>query len=131
MKLFFKRNKKKSEDFISPRQELKESSKSSIRNLFDGSLLSHKNVISQLPFMLFLTFLGLLYISNHYKYEREYRKMEKLKKIVSEHRFQSVDVAAELMKMNRQSSISKRVKDAGLDLEELRGPVIKINLKEE
>src|SRR5512145_1854648 len=50
-----------------------------IRELLDGTILVRENVLRQLPFVLFLTFLGIIYIGNRFHAERMVRKISEMK----------------------------------------------------
>ncbi|MCD6333695.1 MAG: hypothetical protein J7L89_10535, partial [Bacteroidales bacterium] len=63
-----KRTKKKKEQgFVSPRQELRESTRLNAKDLLGGGVLSRDVVIRQIPFILFLFFMLLFYIANQYR----------------------------------------------------------------
>jgi len=120
---------RKEDDFINPREEIKESPFINLRGFIDGSLLSHDMVFKQLPFLFFLTVLGLFYIGLHYENQKTYKKMVKVKKEVSELRFKHIEYGINLMKMNRLSEIEQRVKNSGLDIRPLSGQVTKIKIE--
>lgn len=90
----------------------------SFKQIIDGSLLTRKSVIRQLPFILFLTLLAVLYIANRYNAMRITRQVNELQAEIRELRARSITLAAELMNMSRQSQVAKMVKEKGLDLKE-------------
>lgn len=90
----------------------------SFRQIIDGSLLTRQAVLRQLPFILFLTLLAVLYIANRYNAMRMTRQVNELQTEIRELRARSITIAAELMNISRQSQVAKMVQEKGLDLKE-------------
>jgi cell division protein FtsL len=105
-------------------ESLKENS--ILRSLVDGTLLTRKNVLSQMPFVIFLVMLSLLYISNRYHAESLRNKQEVYREEINELRSQAVYISSELMKLSRQTEVAKVVEDKGLRLKESIEPPKKI-----
>ena len=122
--------KKKYKDFISPKEEIKESPSGSFKDIISGSVLSKDVVVHHIPFILFIAALGIYYIGNRYQSERVYKDMVSLEKELKELRFESITTASALMYMSKQSEVVKRVNREGLDLIESTEPPIKIYLEE-
>ena len=122
MKLF-----SKAKDFISPNEELKETLESSVKELLDGRILADKVIRRNIAFILFLTFLGIVYIANGYATEKLYMKKVNMEKELSELRFESITTASELMRISVPSEVEKRIREAGLDLVQSKEPPTKIN----
>lgn len=120
---------KKSIEFIDEQKEQTESKRKSVRGLIDGSLLTREVVIKQLPYIIFLTLLVLIYIGNRYHAEKVVRKTVELQNEVRELRSEAITTSAELMFISKQSEVSKLVKRKNLELEELEKPpkIIEIN----
>lgn len=97
-----------------------------LKGLKDGSLLTRKSVTKQLPFLLFLAFIGVLYISNRYHAEKLRRENQTLKLELGELRAHALYTSSELMKMGRQTEVADVVKKYGLDLKESLVPPKKI-----
>lgn len=121
MKLF-----SKTKDFISPKEELKESVGTSVKELLDGRILADKVIRRNIVFILFLTFLGIFYIANGYSTEKLYKDKMAMSLKVRDLRFKSITIAADLMSKSKQSEVKKRVKAEGLALEESKEPPVKI-----
>ena len=66
--------KKKVKDFVPPLQEQKEVLGDSMKELLDGRLLADTVLRKNIGFILFLTFLGIVYIANGYATEKLYMK---------------------------------------------------------
>ena len=113
--------KKKVKDFVPPLQEQKEVLGDSMKELLDGRLLADTVLRKNIGFILFLTFLGIVYIANGYATEKLYMKE------LSELRFESITTASELMRISVPSEVEKRIREAGLDLVQSKEPPTKIN----
>jgi len=100
-----------------------------LRGVIDGSLLTRKSVVQQFPFVLFLVFLGLIYIGNRYHADSIRRDREVLRLEINELRSEAVFVSAELMKISRQTEVAEEVRKKGLELEESVNPPKKILIK--
>jgi len=122
------RFRKKNIDFVEESTEQNELKKGSFKSLLDGSLLTRKRVIRQLPFILFLTFLAIIYIGNRYHAEKIVRKTVVLQNEIKELRAEAITTASELMFISKQSEVSKLVKQNNLKLEESVEPPTKINI---
>jgi len=83
--------------------------------------------------ILLLMIFGMLItvISVKYKSERVIREMTALEDSLIDMRSRSISIAAEVMKLSRQSVIIDRVKKSGLDLETSKEPPRKIYVDKE
>lgn len=115
-------NKNKDIEFISQDQEKKEIKGLSFRELLDGSILTRKIVVKQLPFILFLTLLALVYIANRYHAERLFRRVNELETEVENLRAEQITTTARLMNMSRPSEVTRMVEEKNLGLKELTQP---------
>lgn len=116
------KDEKENIEFIDLEQEKKEIRSFSLRDLLDGSILTRSIVVKQLPFILFLTFLAVIYISNRYQAERIFRKVSEIQVEVQNLRAEQITTTAKLMNMSKPSSVAKLVNDKGLGLKELSKP---------
>lgn len=127
------RNQELSEDVqeeISESVEEKvEETRSFLRDLFSPSRLSSYLVARNLPFIAFLAFLALLYISNRHMAERTVRQIDRLGREVKELSWDYKSLSAELMKLTTQSEIAKRADTLGL--KERTEPPIKLEVLKE
>jgi cell division protein FtsL len=126
----FKRNKKTNKEFIPTRQEIKESSKFSVKDLLGGNVLSKEVVTRQIPFLLFVTIAILLYIFNQYRGENVMRQIMSLEKQVREMHAESVSTAFDLQELSKQSEVTRMVTEQGLPLLEAKTPPYKIAMDE-
>ncbi len=124
-----KRNKKEQKEFISPRQEIRESRKITAKELLGGGVLSREVVIRQIPFVLFLFAILLLYIANQYRGDKVMKEIIEVEKRLKELRTESVSTAFELMEKSKQTRVIKLVEEKGLDLQEAMDPPVTIEVK--
>jgi len=123
-------SKNKNIEFIDQQAEQKEYKKSSsIKDVIDGSFLNSKNFIGQLPFILFLTFLAILYIANRYHAEKVVRETSKIRSEVKELRAEAITITSKLMNISKQSAVARLVNERGLELKESTEPPIVIKKK--
>ena len=104
-----------------PKKAKKSFANAYIKPLLDGSFLSKESSTKELPFMAFLLFLIIIFISNTFWAQGTIRKINKYKEEVKELRIKSISIKAKLMDNTRQSHIAEKVKNLGLN-ESLKPP---------
>jgi hypothetical protein len=114
--------------------EIKENKKKRIstknfKSILGGTVLASEQVIKQLPFVVFLAFLGIGLITNRYWTEKTIRRMEMVRDSLKEYKAESVIHETELMYINRPSEVAKRVVERKIDLIEPIEPAKKIKVK--
>ena len=117
-------------EFIEDQSSQKEARRSSFRNFIDGTVLTREVVIKQLPYVVFVVFLALIYIGNRYHAEKVVRETVNLQNEVKELRSEAITTSAKLMSRSRQSEVIRLVKENDLGLEELVEPPNKVIIKE-
>ena len=117
---------KKSEEFVDSQQEKSELKITSVRDLLTGAILTRAAVLRQLPFILFLVFMAIAWITNRYHAEKITRRNIELQEELNELRAQYTSTASELMFLSRQSQVQRLVDENGLGLKESRIPPKKI-----
>ena len=115
-------------EFVDQKIEQKEIRRGSIWDVFDGSVLTRDRVVRQLPFVLFITFLIILYIGNRYHAEKMIRQSLELQTEMRELRARAISTASELEFISRQSEVVKLVGRRGLELQEAVEPPVKIGV---
>ncbi len=85
-----------------------------IKGILEGSFLVREKVIGLLPFLIFLTGIGLLYIFNSNYANRTIITISKTKKQIEEQRFEYINTKSKLMQTTRQTEIAKRLQYSGL-----------------
>jgi cell division protein FtsL len=116
-------------EFVEEKESQTPGGSSVMRGLVDGSLLTRKAVVKQLPFIFFLVFIGLIYISNRYHADMLRKKIDVLRVETSELRSKAIFVSSELMKLSRQTEVADEVGKNGLELKESMEPPKKIVVK--
>lgn len=71
-------------------------------------------VMDNLPFMVFIAFLAIIYIANSRFAERKVRDIQTLRREVRELNYEYMSIKSELMQSSMQSEVSKKVKHIGL-----------------
>lgn len=85
-----------------------------VKSILEGSFLVRDKVIGLLPFLIFLTGIGVLYIFNSNYANRTIITIGKTKKQIEEQRFEYINTKSKLMQTTRQSEIAKRLQSSGL-----------------
>jgi hypothetical protein len=97
-----------------------------VKEIIDGTFLVRENVIRQLPYLLFMTFLGVVYIGNRFHAEHMVREISNLKIEVSNLRAEQITTTSELMNISRPSEVAALVESKGLGLKESLEPPKKL-----
>ncbi|KAA3643628.1 MAG: hypothetical protein DWP98_13030 [Bacteroidetes bacterium] len=101
---------------------------SNFKSLLSGSFLSKEQVTGSLPFIFFLTFLGICYIANGYQTEKVIRDLYNTNNELKELRSEYITTKSDLMYISKQSQVARAT--AGFGLKELTSPPKKIVLTE-
>lgn len=86
----------------------------SFLNIFSGNFLSKDYVVLQLPFLLFLTIVGLGYIANGYYAEKSVREISRINTELKELKSEYIIAKSELVFMSKQSEVARAVIPLGL-----------------
>lgn len=84
------------------------------KSVLGGDFLTTDTSIRQLPFLLFIMFLGILYIANVYYAEANTRDISNIKKEIKELRFEHISTKSKLMQLSKQSELVKLLKAQGI-----------------
>jgi hypothetical protein len=87
----------------------------------------YETVIRNLPFVFFISAIGIIYIANAHYAEKSIREMNEIEKEMNEMRWEYMTTKSELEYMSKQSEIARMVEPSGL--KELREPPKKIVVK--
>lgn len=82
--------------------------------LFTEGVVSKEAATEMLPFILFLSFLGMVYIGNRHFAENNIRKIEKMRKEVTELSAEYKVLKAELMLKSTKTEVAKQADTLGL-----------------
>ena len=92
--------------------------------LLTGSFLSKENVVGALPFIFFLTFLGICYIANGYRTQKVVINLHRTNNSLKELRSEYITTKSDLMIISKQSKVAEATSEMGL--RELTSPPKKI-----
>ena len=101
----------------------------SLANIFSGNFLSKDNVVGLVPFIFFLTFIGILYIANGYYAEKVVRDLYKTGNDVKELRSEYITIKSDLNFKSKQSQVAQATEQ--LEIYESTIPPTKIIVDEE
>lgn len=113
----------------SDKKEKKEKKQNALAALLTGNMLTQDNVVRNLPFMLFLAALGLVYIANGYLAESLVRRISETQVEIKELRSEQISIKSELNNTIIESELKKIIADRGMGLEESFDPPKKIEVK--
>ncbi|HMN90281.1 MAG TPA: FtsL-like putative cell division protein [Saprospiraceae bacterium] len=88
--------------------------KRGISKYLELSYWSEDLILKNLPFVLFLGFLALIYIANAHFAERNVRRIQTLQKEIKELRWHHRSLQADIMFRSKRSQMQQKVKDQGL-----------------
>lgn len=97
-----------------------------MKELIDGTILVREDIKKQLPYILFLTFLGIIYIGNRFYAEKIVRQISDTKTEVTNLRAEQITTTAELMNISRPSEVTELIRERNLGLVESLEPPIKL-----
>lgn len=79
----------------------------SLASVFSGNFLSSDNVVKSLPFIFFLTFLGILYIANGYYAQRTVRDLHTVGNELKVLRSEYITLKSDLNYNSKQSQVAQ------------------------
>jgi hypothetical protein len=97
-----------------------------IKELLSGIIVSDVIILNNIWYIIMLTVLLAIYISNRFHAEKITRETSRLSREVRDLRAEALSTSANLMAISRQSEVYRMVKEKGLGLEELKTPAYKI-----
>jgi cell division protein FtsL len=118
--------KKDKVEFIDTNIEKEEITGFTLKGIIDGSILTVSSFVKQVPFILYLVLLTIIYIGNRYHAERVFRNMINLKDEVRDLRAEEITAASELMNLSKPSKVQDLIDQKGLGLKEPTRPPYKI-----
>lgn len=101
----------------------------SLQSILGGGFLANKKTAENLPFLLFLALLAVIYIGNSYYAEKNIRKIERLQKELKELRYEHIHTKSKLMSKSRMSEVADGLSEEGI--KESRTPPGKIKAENE
>jgi hypothetical protein len=111
-------------------QEKKPSSPNFFVSLISGNFLAKENVVNSLPFVFYLTLLGILYIANGYNAEKLVRELDHVNDDLKELRSEYITIKSDLNYESKQSQVAEKTETFGV-MESIVPPTkIKLSKKE-
>jgi len=114
---------------MSQKEKRNESKSNPIAALLSGRLLTQDAVIKHLPFLLFVAFIGLVYIANGYLAESSVRKIKRTQQEIKELRSEQISMKSELNNTIIESELMKIIQQRNMGLDESYDPPKKIVLQ--
>jgi len=114
---------------MSQKENKNESKGNPIAALLSGRLLTQDAVIKHLPFLLFIAFIGLVYIANGYLAESSVRKINRTQQEIKELRSEQISMKSELNNTIIESELMKIIQERNMGLDESYDPPKKIVLE--
>ena len=102
----------------------------SLSSIFSGNFLNKDNVVSSLPYVFFLTLLGILYIANGYYSEKTVRDLYKVGTELKELRSEYITTKSDFNFKSKQSQVAEATVDFGIKESIIPPSKIVINKKE-
>lgn len=97
-----------------------------VADLLNGNILTRDSFLDHLPYLLFLAFLSLVYISNGFLAEQNIRNLNKINTEIKELRSEYITIKSELMYKSKQSELAKIISEREMGLLESFEPPKKI-----
>jgi hypothetical protein len=104
--------KPESQPEIKPEGKKKRGNK--LRWVLDGTFLTRKKMIDQLPFLLIITLMGMAYIFNSNYADKTIIQISRTKSELEELRFNYINTKSKLMQGTRQSELVHRLEARGV-----------------
>jgi hypothetical protein len=95
-------------------RKIRTTSARSLQSILGGGFLTREDTSRHFPFLLFLAFIGLVYIGNSYYAEKNIRKIERLQREVKELRYEHIYVKSLRVSKSRQSEIARDLSGKGI-----------------
>lgn len=95
-----------------------------LQSILGGGFLANKKTLANLPFVLYLAFLAIIYIGNSFYAEKNIRHIEKLQRELKELRYEHIFLRSKVMSESRQSAVAESLQEQGI--KESRVPPKKI-----
>lgn len=104
----------------------KQQVKATVRGLVNGSIVASDIVRKQIPFIIVIFILGLIYISNRFHAEEIFRETEETQKQIENLRAEKIEIQSNLMTNSRRRQVKDMLEDKGSTLQDADQPPRKI-----
>ena len=93
-----------------------------LKTIIDGTFLTKKLLVKNIPFILLLVFIAFFYITNRNQAEKKINDISKQKKEIRDLRSSSIIIASELMLISKQTEVFREIQERNLGLIEATEP---------
>lgn len=83
-------------------------------SIISGNFLAKENVVKSLPFVFYLTLLGILYIANGYNAEKLVRELDDVNDELKELRSEYITIKSDLNFESKQSQVAEKTEKFGV-----------------
>ncbi len=83
-------------------------------SFLDGSVLTNKVVVKNIPFLLFITVIAILYITNSANAEKNRRESARISEELKELRYKYISTKSSVMYLSNPSQISLKLMETGI-----------------
>lgn len=98
----------------------------SFKRFIDGRFLTEDSVSRQLPLLVLIVLLIIIFISNSYSGMRQLTEIERLKDRLKDVKYENLIIATELTSSSRQSQVEALLKMKDMDLSAPTAPAFEI-----
>lgn len=92
-----------------PNNKQKEASHISLRSILGGEILVHSFLRRQVYLLILIVILTILYIDNRYSSQQELIEIDRLKKELTDIKYDALTISSELTERSRQSHIEEYI----------------------
>ncbi len=93
-----------------------------LKSILGGDILAHAFFRRQANLIILIVFLCFLYVSNRYASQQELIDIDRLKKELTDIKYDALTISSELTEKSRQSRIEKYISDKGTPLKTAATP---------
>lgn len=93
-----------------------------LMSILGGDILAHDFIRRQANLLILIVLLTILYIDNRYASQRELIEIDRLKKELTDIKYDALTISSELTEKSRQSRIEKYISDKGTPLKTAATP---------
>lgn len=113
-----------------PSNKQKEASHISLRSILGGEILVHSFLRRQVYLLILIVILTILYIDNRYSSQQELIEIDRLKKELTDIKYDALTISSELTEKSRQSRIEEYISAEGRQLQTAATPPFLIKEEE-
>lgn len=109
---------------VQEKHKAKKKKNTPLKSIIQGTILTREKVVKQLPFLIYIVLIAVIYIANSYNADKAIIESTRIKKDNEEYRYAYISTHSKLMNVSRQSELAHKLAATGL--KELKVPPRKI-----